>query len=73
MSNGSNLTVQQVVANFSAQWCSPCKKIAPVYIQLADKYPSMICLTVDVDGLPVSMNTFCAGHQNFLQINGVKS
>lgn len=32
----------------------------------------MICLTVDVDELPVSTNTFCTGHQNFLQINGVK-
>ncbi|KAK9189720.1 hypothetical protein WN943_018319 [Citrus x changshan-huyou] len=47
-----------VVANFSAQWCSPCKKIAPVYIQLADKYPSMICLTVDVDGLPEFSNSW---------------
>ncbi|KAJ4720259.1 Thioredoxin like [Melia azedarach] len=41
-----------VVANFSAQWCSPCKKIAAAYAELSDKYPSIICLTVDVDELP---------------------
>ncbi|KAA8539715.1 hypothetical protein F0562_026407 [Nyssa sinensis] len=40
-----------VVANFSASWCSPCRVIAPVYCELADKYPFMIFLTVDVDEL----------------------
>ncbi|XP_052195417.1 thioredoxin H-type [Diospyros lotus] len=41
-----------VVANFSASWCSPCRVIAPAYRDLADKYSSMIFLTVDVDELP---------------------
>lgn len=41
-----------VVANFSATWCSPCKVIAPAYFNLADRYSSMIFLTVDVDELP---------------------
>ncbi|KAK0592769.1 hypothetical protein LWI29_025049 [Acer saccharum] len=41
-----------VVANFSAPWCVPCKKITPAYIEIADKYPSIICLTVNVDELP---------------------
>ncbi|XP_047316163.1 thioredoxin H4-1-like [Impatiens glandulifera] len=40
-----------VVANFSASWCGPCKGIAPVYSDLADKYPSLIFLTLDVDDL----------------------
>lgn len=40
-----------VVANFSAPWCSPCKAIAPTYCEIADKYPSIMFLTVDVDEL----------------------
>ncbi|PON71127.1 Thioredoxin [Parasponia andersonii] len=40
-----------VVANFSAPWCNPCKSIAPSYIEIADKHPSIIFLTVDVDEL----------------------
>ncbi|KAM7494692.1 hypothetical protein LguiB_029301 [Lonicera macranthoides] len=41
-----------VAVNFSASWCSPCRAIAPAYIELADKYLStFMCLTVDVDQL----------------------
>lgn len=45
---------EQVVANFSASWCGPCRSIASEYRELADKYPSIIFLTVDVDELAVS-------------------
>lgn len=48
---------KQVAVNFSASWCSPCRAIAPAYIELADKYLStFMCLTVDVDQLTVSNN-----------------
>ncbi|ONI24862.1 hypothetical protein PRUPE_2G266300 [Prunus persica] len=40
-----------VVANFSASWCRPCIMIAPAYCELADKYPSIVFLTLDVDDL----------------------
>ncbi|XP_068314657.1 thioredoxin H-type-like [Pyrus communis] len=40
-----------VVANFSASWCRPCIMIAPAYCELADKYPSLLFLTLDVDVL----------------------
>ncbi|KAJ6697005.1 hypothetical protein OIU85_003375 [Salix viminalis] len=40
-----------VVVNFSALWCAPCKTIAQAYCELADKYSSVIFLTVDVDEL----------------------
>ncbi|XVF41251.1 hypothetical protein PTKIN_Ptkin01aG0265600 [Pterospermum kingtungense] len=40
-----------LVANFSAPWSGPCKSIAPIYSELADKYPSLMFLTVDVDAL----------------------
>lgn len=40
-----------VVVNFSALWSKPCRTIARDYCGLADKYPSMMFLTVDVDEL----------------------
>ncbi|XP_047938739.1 thioredoxin H4-2-like [Salvia hispanica] len=40
-----------VVVNFSASWCGPCRAIAPAYSELADKYTSVVFLTVDVDDL----------------------
>ncbi|RRT49102.1 hypothetical protein B296_00044580 [Ensete ventricosum] len=41
----------QVVANFSATWCGPCRTVAPVYRELSEKYRSLIFLTIDVDDL----------------------
>ncbi|KAG8374478.1 hypothetical protein BUALT_Bualt11G0136600 [Buddleja alternifolia] len=40
-----------VIANFSAAWCGPCRMMAPFYIELSEKHPSMMFLTVDVDEL----------------------
>ncbi|KAL6508105.1 TRX [Orobanche gracilis] len=40
-----------VVANFSATWCGPCTMITPYYVELSEKHPSIMFLTVDVDEL----------------------
>ncbi|XP_076926325.1 thioredoxin H-type-like [Bidens hawaiensis] len=40
-----------VIGNFSASWCGPCKSMAPHYVELSEKYPSLMFLTVDVDEL----------------------
>ncbi|KAL2526862.1 Thioredoxin H9 [Abeliophyllum distichum] len=40
-----------VAVNFSTTWSNPCREIAPAYSELADKYPSILFLTVDVDKL----------------------
>ncbi|KVI11377.1 Thioredoxin [Cynara cardunculus var. scolymus] len=40
-----------VIANFSASWCGPCRMITPYYIELSEKHPSLMFLTVDVDEL----------------------
>ncbi|XP_071689808.1 thioredoxin H-type-like [Rutidosis leptorrhynchoides] len=40
-----------VIANFSASWCGPCKSVAPYYIELSEKHPSLMFLTIDVDAL----------------------
>ncbi|KAG6771746.1 hypothetical protein POTOM_023133 [Populus tomentosa] len=41
----------EVLANFSATWCGPCRQIAPFYNELSEKYPSLLFLLVDVDEL----------------------
>ena len=38
-----------VVVKFSADWCGPCKRIAPAFEQLAQENPSVKFLHVDVD------------------------
>jgi len=37
------------VCDFFAHWCGPCRFIAPVFEQFANKYPSAVFLKIDVD------------------------
>lgn len=40
---------KKVVIDFFADWCGPCKRVAPVYAELADKLTDIVFLKVNVD------------------------
>lgn len=41
--------ISLVIVDFGAQWCAPCKSIAPEFERLAKEYDSAVFLKVDVD------------------------
>jgi thioredoxin 1 len=40
------------VVDFTAKWCGPCRRIAPLFSSLAEKYQQIGFLKVDVDEVP---------------------
>lgn len=49
------MLVQQIIVNFCSSWCAPSKSIARTFCDLAEKYSSIVFLSVDIDELGVSV------------------
>ena len=48
-----------VMVDFGAEWCAPCRLIAPVVERLAAEYAGRVRVaTLDVDANPASMTRF---------------
>lgn len=56
----------QMVIDFTASWCGPCRFIAPFLAELAKKLPNVIFVKVDVDELKVT-------YKNKMKISPSKS
>jgi len=46
---GAKADGRTVIVDFHAQWCGPCKAIAPMYSELASTHPHVTFLRVDTD------------------------
>lgn len=44
------------VMRFTAEWCSPCRALAPIIEEIKNEYPDVSFETIDVDENPESVS-----------------
>ncbi|RDX91349.1 TPR repeat-containing thioredoxin TDX, partial [Mucuna pruriens] len=47
--SAASKTSRLAILYFTATWCGPCRHISPIYTSLAEKYPKVVFLKVDID------------------------
>ncbi|GFP88462.1 tpr repeat-containing thioredoxin tdx [Phtheirospermum japonicum] len=50
--NAAEKTSRLAILYFTATWCGPCRYVAPAFSGLAEKYPNVVFLKVDIDEEP---------------------
>lgn len=69
----ANRTNKLVVINFTAKWCGPSRIIAPLFDNLAKRFPHVIFLKVDIDEMEIIAEQFrVRGAPIFLFMKGGK-
>ncbi|KAL6653892.1 hypothetical protein ACP70R_008816 [Stipagrostis hirtigluma subsp. patula] len=58
MIDEANRTNKLAVINFTATWCRPSRVIGPVFADLANKFPNVIFLKVDIDEMETIAEQF---------------
>jgi thioredoxin 1 len=53
-----NVSDGVVLVDFYADWCGPCKMIAPQLERMSENHPELTILKVDVDALPTLANKY---------------
>ena len=38
-----------MIVDFNTSWCGPCKNFAPIFEEIASKYPGVVFLSVDAE------------------------
>jgi thioredoxin 1 len=69
-----NVSDRIVLVDFYADWCGPCKMIAPQLERISETQTDITILKVDVDALPILSNKYDVINIPTLDIyeNGVK-
>ena len=49
---------KKVIIDFFADWCGPCKRIAPEFLILSEQYKDIVFLKVDVEASPLLADNF---------------